>query len=229
MEKDSKLIAELTLAIYNVIGKNGLEYNKDNAKKVINALASVCSTFCMFSDLNFDEFIDYSKESYEESSKDKSILLLKEEFKIKAAELQSSKKETSNVESLSGFKDKQYVKDSLFVKNISFAQTMFEDIYSKMMDIMQEKNLLISDMSVMIGCLGAVGAYFSEIYDVDKDLIVKTINEYYKSLEDYDKLNDLEKEKVLSSYQPKENLKDELSKDATVINFPSKKGPYNLN
>ena len=229
MEKDSKLIAELTLAIYSVIGKTGLEYNKDNAKKVIDALASICSTFCMFSDLDFDEFISNAKEIYETDSKDDGFLSIKEEFKNKAAKMQSSKKETSNVESLSGFKDKKFVKDSVFGRDVSFAQTMFEDIYSKMMDIMQDKNLLTTDMPVMIGCLGAVGAYFSEIYDVDKDLITKTITEYYKSLENYDKLNDVEKEKVLSSYQPKENLKDEFSKDATVINFPSKKGPYNLN
>jgi hypothetical protein len=234
MEKDPKFVGDLTIAIYGVIAKSGMTYSKENAKKVLESLGEFAATFSLFSDLDFDEFLVSSKQSHEKISKDESILTVKETYKNKVAEREQAKEQSKeqsyeNVESLSGFKDKKFVKDSLFGRDVSYAQTMFEDIYDKLLDLMEEKNVYVFDMPVVIGCLGAVGAYFSEIYNVDKNLIVKIVTEYYKSLEDYDKLSDTEKETILSSYQPREDDKEEVSKNATVINFPTKKGPYNLN
>lgn len=229
-EVDSTLLYDLTVAVYSVINKNKLEPSKENAEKIVTALGEFCSSLCAISNLDIDDFTGNVKEVYEEISGSESLVKYRDEFegKSRVKEAEPVDNTYENVESLSGFKDKKFVKDSIFGADISYAQTMFESVYDKMLDIMQEKNVMTSDMPVMIGCLGAVGAYFSEIYNVDKDLIVKTINEYYKSLEEYETLSDSEKEAVLSSYQPNDKVK-EVSKDATVIKFPSKKGPYNLN
>ena len=219
---NATLIADLTAAVYSVIGKNKLEYTKENATKVINALANVCSSLCAISKLDFDVFLQEAKDSHDEFMKSDVLGALREKYPVK-----DSSDVSTNVAEYAG---KQSTicsvienKTALTPEGTSFSTDVFNLVLDKCVEIMEEKQLLIADMPLLIGCLGSMGAYFSNIYNVSRDVLTTTISNYYNAMDSYDPDKDLGEN--VEKLKSKLNLKDVN----TVANVSSNKKKFDLN
>lgn len=207
------LIAQLTEAVYEVVGKNKLAYNKENVNRIINSLANVCSTLCALSKIDIEEFISTAKSSHEEFLKSDTLTKIQEKYPLREPQdLPESSPPSTGVMKSSSSEDEY----------ISFSTNLFNLVYEKLIQVMEEKQLLIADMPLLVGCIGSMAAYFSNIYGIKKDVLTNTIDNYYKAM---------------GSYEPDKNLDENVAKlksslklDNPVVDSSSKKkNSYGLN
>lgn len=225
----SNLLSDLTAAIYTVISKNNLDYSKENATKVVTALGNICSTLCAISNVDLDLFLQEVKSSHDEFIKSDLIELYQKRFPIKESlekDINLLEKDLDLLEKdidlmTSEFNLEQKT-SSITSDAVAFSADIFNTVYLKSINIMEEKNLLIADMPLLIGCIGAVAAYFCKIYNVKKDILTNTIDSYYSAL-DYSVPDQ-------NMDHNAENLKANLSSDKSpVVDSSKKKKSYDIN
>ena len=216
---NATLIADLTAAVYSVIGKNKLDYTKENATKVIRSLANICSSLCAISQLDFDTFLQEAKESHDDFRKSGLLDTYQKKYQVKESSMiltnESQVKSPLDL-SLENSSDSEAIK---------FSTNIFNLVFDKCVDIMEEKTLLVSDMPLLIGCLGAVGTYFCKTYNVSKDILISTIENYNTAMDSYDPEQDLSAN--VDKLKSKLNVK-EPNPFTTTTNVSTKK-KFDLN
>ena len=179
---NATLIADLTAAVYSVIGKNKLDYTKENSVKVVLALANICSSLCAIAKLDFDTFLQEAKVSHDDFMKSDLIVDLQKQYPVK-----DSAATSSEVNDYAGKQSKLcYVIETKSPEFSSFSTSVFKLVFDKCMEIMEEKKLLISDMPVLIGCLASIAAYFTSFYSVNREVLTDAIINYYQAMDSYD-------------------------------------------
>ena len=216
---NANLIADLTAAVYSAIGKNKLDYSKENATKVIHALANICSSLCAISKLDFDTFLQEAKDSHDEFLKSDVLGTLQEKYPVK---------DSSNISTdVAEYVGKQsticsVIENKTATESTSFSTDVFNLVFDKCIEIMEEKDLLVADMPLLIGCLGSMGAYFSNFYNVNRNILTTTISNYYQAMDSYEPTKGLNEN--VEKLKSKLNLKDSNS----VANVSNKK-KFDLN
>lgn len=219
---NAKLIADLTAAVYSVIGKNKLDYTKENTVKVVLTLANICSSLCAISEIDFDTFLQEAKVSHDDFMKSDLIADLQKQYPVKDS-------------STSSFEVKEYAGKQAELCSVietkspefnSFSTTVFNLVFDKCIEVMEEKKLLISDMPVLIGCLGSLAAYFTSLYSVNRDVLTNAIINYYHAMDSYDPNKNMDEN--VEKLKLKFSLKDIKDSPTPVVNVSNKK-KFDLN